>query len=462
MVELLRTTRPVVLACVVLCARCAIGGAAGERHDLLPREGRWQAFPADVRTVRVDPAGRAWFAVNGSATVAQLKQQVESAAGCEAPWVAGAKSLFFDRRGRVWLVPDAEPALLLGCDLKLRTWLERRVVPFPEKAAGSAAFESRTGRLYIGDALGVHVLDDGRWSYQQLYARNIEQGAYYGPTKAFGQPQFAEDADGRVLVWTRWGYGGLTGTIGFFVHDGKEWRRFVPCVDGKASERLHSVIPLRNALALICPEFGPAYLAATKPLDERRREEVRKEIVLLGSESFDVREAAEKRLSALGMDTLPLFTGALETQSDREIEYRLRRVVDTLSAAPRVAGHAFSFARHFCTDHDGNAWLWAERCVTPSGTEERCAYWRISPAGQVSRGPPGLMAWYPDSTFVDSRGRLYFPHPGKGCMMFDGRKLRPVTEPGEASYQSILGEDKAGRIYLTDGRSVAAFRDMGE
>src|SRR5262249_9780314 len=103
-------------------------------EDLLPRRARWRTFPADVRRVTVAPDGKPWFEIEGRVPRAALRGQVERAVKLPAPWVHGAHIVLLDSQGRVWLRPDDEPTVLLGYDPRDGTWLERRVVPEPDRA----------------------------------------------------------------------------------------------------------------------------------------------------------------------------------------------------------------------------------------------------------------------------------------------------------------------------------------
>jgi hypothetical protein len=70
-----------------------------------------------------------------------------------------------------------------------------------------------------------------------MFARNYVQGKWHGDIRAFNSVKFAEDPRGDVYAWAVWGNYGWTGTVGYWVFDGKAWRN----VD--AVERLWSVVP---------------------------------------------------------------------------------------------------------------------------------------------------------------------------------------------------------------------------
>jgi streptogramin lyase len=487
---------------VALAALCALLSGApvtaelpnGGREDLLPRRARWRTFPADVRRVTVAPDGKPWFEIEGRVPRAALRRQVERAVKLPAPWVRGAHIVLLDSKGRVWLRPDDEATVLLGYDPKARTWLERRVVPARDRAGydekrddvalvtfTDAAHESKGGRLYFSDRLGVHVFASGKWSYQHLYRLNLERGLHYqsSATRSFDEPQFAEDG-GRVFVWSRWGRHGWSGTLGFFVHDGAAWaHRLLGPVPDKVGpvprgaprpkwepgpNHLSDVIPLTGNRVVACPESGPAFITmVADPFQAEALRQIRKDIALLGHRSFKVREAATNRLARLApADAVRLLGGELHRQKDEEIRVRLRRLVAAAEAAlrpPEVDGHRLTNARVHGFDLRGNAWVWLDLCVPPGGNEERTASRLITRAGKVLRAPPAARGRDPASMFTDRRGRVYFARSGEGCVRFDGDRAVPVTDATQFGLRYVLGEDGDGRIYLTDQRRVFAFLD---
>ena len=131
-----------------------------DRPDLARKPGRWQSFPVDVRSVKIDSEGRPWFEIRSSAELQFARRQVEQGADRQSPWIAGARILLFEP-SRVWLAPEAGMEIL-AYDWKLKHWIERKSkIPF---SFGGSCFRSRAGRLYFGDRRGVHVLDGDQWS----------------------------------------------------------------------------------------------------------------------------------------------------------------------------------------------------------------------------------------------------------------------------------------------------------
>jgi hypothetical protein len=191
------------------------------------------------------------------------QEQVEKVAAGQGNLVTGCRILLFDRHDRLWAVPYAVGGLY-AYDLRQHTWVVRKDPPVepPGKdprgrelvpCVTGPAYESRSGTLFFGDRIGVHVFDGRQWQFHKLYQRNIDEDRFYDPLNrprgaprpanvlqeihAFDEPRFSEDAAGRVYVWTPWGNFGWAGTIGFWVCDHGTWKN----VD--ASERLAAVIP---------------------------------------------------------------------------------------------------------------------------------------------------------------------------------------------------------------------------
>src|SRR5262245_45522880 len=168
-----RSGRAVALAALAVLLRGApltAQPANGGREDLLPNRARWRTFPPDVRRVTVDRRGRPWFEIERRVPRAGLRRQVEPSVKLPAPWVPGARIVLLDSKGRVWLRPDDDARLLLGYDPRTGSWLGRRVVPVKDRAGydenransstvifSGPAYESKSGRLYFPDRLGLHV-----------------------------------------------------------------------------------------------------------------------------------------------------------------------------------------------------------------------------------------------------------------------------------------------------------------
>jgi sugar lactone lactonase YvrE len=313
------------------------------------------------------------------------------------------------------------------------------------------AYESRSGRLYFPDRTGVHVLDGDVWSYQHLYLENIEKEIYFDDVKAFHEPEFTEDSEGRVYVWSSWGQYGLSGTIGFFIHDGEEWKHVQSPTYGE-QDWLRSVIPLVDGGVLLCPQSGQAYVRFTGKPGNSQEALIKTDIALLGASKGEERKKAYKRLQKALPQARPILSEMLKLEVNGVI---VSQLIELLSMS--LDGYTLVSARCFCRDAEGNYLVRADTGREPSGETVKGGWYCISPDGHVSRAPAGMHGWNPDSTFLDSKGRLYFAEYEKGCVMFVDGKVAPVTEMNQTTYNSILGEDKDGRLYLSSGPVVAAF-----
>jgi len=96
---------------VLVCATFAVTRGEAVRRDLELRGVYWQVLPADVRAVKIDTKGRAWFEVDGSESVEQIKAQVTGVRlrhrdQSRLAWLEG---VFHDgSTGNPWRVPMSE------------------------------------------------------------------------------------------------------------------------------------------------------------------------------------------------------------------------------------------------------------------------------------------------------------------------------------------------------------------
>jgi ligand-binding sensor domain-containing protein len=211
----------------------------------------------------LDASKRPWFWAQLSNSEDNVKRQIKDAAAGKRQCLMGCEVLLVDRQQRLWVLPGHERGLL-GYDLRQDQWIEQEKVP-PEKPPRDPrdthlvpgicgpAFQSRSGLLFFGDRMGVHVFDGRAWHFQKLYQRNIDEDRFFatfdrpqgkpGPADSFAgvrrftQPSFSEDSEGRVYVWSCWGTLGEAGTIGFWIYDRGTWKN----VD--VVEHLDAVMP---------------------------------------------------------------------------------------------------------------------------------------------------------------------------------------------------------------------------
>lgn len=450
---------------MLLCTVALRGeDAPTSRGDLVLRHAYWQVLASDVRSVTIDLTGRAWFELDGSATVEQIKAQVERAAGKEAPWVKGAHVLLFDSAGRVWLT--AGPNLLLGFDPHARTWIERPAIATspgsPPDAEGHAicgpAIEDGDGRVYVGDRGGCHVFDHGAWSYQPFYGLNVAKGVYFGEARRFYIPSFVRDERGRVFAWTVWGPEGCTGTLGVWVHEGTRWHQTLTDV-GERAGRISAVVSLPEGKVLICPEAGRVAVARVDFDEKTNLERLRADIELLGARDFRQRRDAEYRVIQQGPHVLPELRAAVERATSPEQRNRLERAIMVLELPPqqpRINDFALANARLAGRDARGNAVLWADT-VGPDGRAGRTAAWVVTPQAQVLPAPEAVTEWAPHSMLADLAGRLFLARYQKGLGVIDrGGKVIHLSDETDIPFDEILGRDRAGRVYVRNRWHVGA------
>lgn len=461
----IKTTTSVLASVLLQCGFFGALTCAQERGELRLEESRWQTLPATVRNVKVDTDGQAWFELSEQAEISELKQQVEASFGLEQPWIAGARLVLFDRQGRVWMIPDKNHRLLLGYDPGSKAWIQRRVESVPDNPESTSvkftggAWESHSGRLYFASRYGVHTLDGDHWNFKHLFRENIAETKYFGALKCFDETKFSQDAAGKVYLWSSWGRYGWTGTLGYFEHDGEKWQH-VREVEGWEIDRLNSVIPLNNSTVLVCQSSGAAILAKKAVDDPTVAKRAAADIELLGDRSYAVREAATQRLTSNAAAAIEVIRSAYSKSTDVEGRTRLGFIIsrfEDTSNSPLVDGYEFNGAKQFCLDDQGRSWLYANSTQTPGSERKSSSFFLLTQDGKIEAAPKGTHNWYPDSTFLAQDGTVYFARYRKGCVAFKGEQTIEITDRNQTSYRYILGEDSQGRIYLSDGRSVAVF-----
>lgn len=173
---------------------------------------------ASLRGPVVAPNGAVWFSQpQVIQTKAAVRTQVEAALADPNQLVKiikGAEIVLVDRNQRVWLVTSlSEGTILQGFDPRTREWTERKAQR--ESGAGSSslfgsavarmipsAYESRGGTLYFAASSELHILHDGQWSVWPC--PDPWPVHYTSPSQDQTTVLVtAEDAQNRVLIWTR-------------------------------------------------------------------------------------------------------------------------------------------------------------------------------------------------------------------------------------------------------------------
>lgn len=453
-----------------------------ERQDLLGTGVLWQAMPSSVRAVEAvtfDRTGRAWFELEGNASLDETKSRVQQSALVKAPYVVGAKILLHDKKGRIWLQQGSTSLLLLGYDPGSGTWLERK--PIAQGHFTGSAFESSQGILYFSDNLGVHVFDGREWTYQPLFELNLKHDLWHGDIQAFNPPKFIQDAQGRVFVWSEWGTWGWTGTVGVFVHDGHTWQhrffedyRIQLDANGKAlpagvrekadRNRLIYVVPLGGQRVLAQLTQGRSGILVTGDPDQPITKKALEDISLLSDDSYQVRQAAHERLAKLGSQIGPVIIEAIQGQKDVETAARLERLVEAFAPGMSTGflGLTLYEFRTLGRDPEGKTWLWA-KCdevvneSIPLADRKDRAKGRIliiTQQGTVEAVIPFQRA---PNFAVFGTGRTWLACYEDGVYCLQGKKLSKISDDKMGIISWVWGEDKEGRLFLSNGYQAWAY-----
>ena len=434
---------------------------AAERADLLPPPARWTDLPSDVRNVAVDRTGRAWFELLGEATAEEIQGQVEHGIKLKAPWVRGACILLFDSKNRIWLRPDSGPSELWCYDPAKKLWTVRRpwhdpaVAPDPNNLYAHAfdfeCVESKSGTIHFAGRLGVYTLSGEDWTYQQFFEMNVQQNRWFGAIKSFNPICFSADDDG-VYAWSEWGTRGWTGTLGFWMHDGKQWRQMLTEVGAaKTKGAIRSLAALGGGRLLISPygDSSPFILRLTAPekIDARQ---LTADMRLLADSDFKTREAAQQRILDRGTGALFPLHAELAATKDPEMSARLERITNLLEN-PRegltLDGRRLIFSVARGRDAGDNVFLWARQATPDRGQVSIIC--RVSPEGLVLPAPAELASNARVPFFVTGDHQTLTAPDRRGLARLDEQRLTPLLDDTERNFRWVQAEDPAGRLYIT-------------
>ena len=430
------------------------------RSDLISKSVYWQVLPSDVHDVKIDRAGRAWFELEGTASIEQIKRQVETSMRLPAPFVRGARVMLFDSIGRIWICPS--PSILLAYNPKSGTWIEHDL-PKSMSAGGivvdycGPAVEDLAGRIFVADRLGCHVLDHNDWSYQPFYELNMRTANYFGDPHQFYIPTMVVDDRGRVFAWTVWGMDGGTGTLGFWVHEGSAWHQTMSEL-GERSGHIAAVIPVGDSKAIICPEIGRVVVSRIDFDDTTNVMTLQDDINDLGNADFRRRRAAERRILQLGPHVLPVLHKAVASATSPEQRNRLQSAIEILEEPPRqpsINDFVLTNARLAGYNEHGRPVLWSDTSG-PDGRSGRTAAWEVTGDAKVMAAPDAISDWAPHAMLTDSHGRLFMARYQKGLGVIDHGKLTHLSDETDIPFDEILGEDHNGRVYVRNRWHVAA------
>ena len=66
---------------------------------------------------------------------------------------------------------------------------------------------------------------------------------------------------------------------------------------------------------------------------------------------------------------------------------------------------------------------------------------------------------YAGSAFFEADKYVYIAYSSRGCIRYDENgQGEPVTDSTQNKFRYVLGRDLEGRVYLSNGRDIAAWR----
>ncbi len=437
---------------------------SGAHEDgLAPSEVRWHFFGDEISNAFVGRDGRCFYLRRGE-PVSTLSL---SETGVVA---AGFRPILFDRCGRLWCVGPRGAALysLKGNTVAKTKPADAVCFDTIDQVGGArrvhtAAYEDSAGRLWFGDSRGVRWLDGERWSHKTLADPNSLEVSLPMSTL-----YVAEDTKARLYFWARWTAKSLCGTNGFWMFDGADWTHY-GAAQGLADNRLEAVCPLGGDVVLVNTAGGRLVRFSTKKVHPAA--EVARLVRLLDHDKWGVRQNATEALRLLGRRIELELKKHLTNSKEPEVRSRIKMVLTALRQSAHGqqrlpgSGYVCESAR-IRTPHRRRRprkpwWLVEAKNVTDTNTgkELETAAFLLSAEGMTMiKGWPGGAEEAQTSVLPDGDGGLWIGLNGRGLFHWDGRKTREV--PGEAAgdYTEILGRDSLGRIILTNGTAVAAYR----
>ena len=447
-----------------LLAAAVLGGswswcAAARSADVERRAGRWEFFAPNVTGALVGRAGKCFYTTRGE----RASKLTVSADGLVAP---GFTPLLFDRAGRLW-------CLQRGADTIHGLKGDSLITLKPPKgasyeAAGAtrpfvSAYEDSAGRLWFGNSRGVQWFDGKEWASKVLAdPKGIELSRLMTPVV------FAEDDKGRLFFSAqKWGRG-TCGTQGVWSFDGKAWAHFTA----------QDLLPSNEVLA-VCPASGGVVLVNTPgrlvTLDVRPSDvggDVARLVGLLNDKQWRVREQATAGLKKLGRRAALDLKRHLTQTAHPEVRSRIKIVLDALTSPARKQ-QPLPGGRYTCEfirvrpqrrrrrPTGRPQWLAVALNVVDAKTGktvERATLLLTNNSTRLIDDWPVQDNAHLTSALPDGQGGLWIGVADRGLFHWNGKKTARISTIRTRSFWILLGRDPAGRVLLSGGSRVAAYR----
>jgi len=454
-----------------LCVLAAVLGASyffcgtARPADVERPEGRWEFFGPSITGVFVGRGGKCFYTARGK----PAEKLSVSEQGIIAP---GFRPLLLDRTGRLW-------CLKLGANAIHGIKGESIITVAPLKGAFQdhrefgllfgSAYEDSAGGVWFGTSRGVQWFDGKKWSSKDLGDRNgLELRQPMTPL------QFAEDKAGRLLFWT-WAWGrGVCGTEGLWSFDGKTWTHYTTR-DLLPSNDVRTVCPVGGNVILVNTAGGRLVTFDIGPSDVAG--EAARLVGLLNDEQWKVREQATADLKKLGRKAALDLKRHLTDTDHPEVRSRVKMVLDALNE-PEQKQQPLPGGRYLCErvkigqmsvrpwrrrrhPKGRPQWIADAANVTDTKTGKKFARGTFVLSANATR----LIEDWPSkdnihltSALPDGKGGLWIGVADRGLFHWNGKKTSRVSTNATRSYWIVLGRDNLGRVFLSSGSRIAAYR----
>ena len=433
--------------------------------DVERPEGRWEFFGPSITGAFVGRGGKCFYTTRGK----PAEKLSVSEQGIVAP---GFRPLLLDRAGRLWCLKLGANAIhgIKGESIITVEPLEGAFQDHREfRLLFGSACEDSAGRIWFGTSRGVQWFDGKKWSSKDLGDRNgLELRRPMTPLR------FAEDEAGRMLFWTWARVRGVCGTEGFWSFDGKTWSHYTTR-DLLPSDDVRAVCPVGGNVILVNTAGGRLVTFDIGPSDVAG--EVARLVGLLNDEQWKVRERATADLKKLGRKAALDLKRHLTDTDHPEVRSRIKLVLDALNKPEQkqqpLPGGRYLYERvrigqvsirppqRRRRPKGSPEWIADATNVTDTKTGKKFARGTFV----LSAGSTRLIDDWPvrdnmhlTSALPDGKGGLWIGVADRGLFHWNGKKTSRVSTNATRSYWIVLGRDELGRVLLSSGSRVAAYR----